>query len=311
MKSETFSFKDRKGVNIFVYKWVPKTKPKAVVQIFHGMAEHSLRYERFAKALTDKGYIVYSNDHRGHGKTAGSVINLGDLGAKDGLNLLVQDEYELTQSIKSEFPKLTYFIFSHSMGSFLAQEYITRYGREIDGVILAGSAGPYGPILYMGIIISFFIKLFKGNLHYGRFLYRLTFGAYNKSFMPLRTKYDWISRDPVEVDKYKNDPYCGFYLTDQFFFDFYSFLSHLHKKEKLENIPKKLPVFIISGSMDPVSNKTLLIQKLLEIYHDYSIRKVDYKFYAGARHELLNETNRNEVTEDIINWLEKTRKEMK
>jgi alpha-beta hydrolase superfamily lysophospholipase len=311
MKSETFKFKDQKGTNIFVYQWVPKAKPKGVVQIFHGMAEHSFRYERFAKALTDKGYIVYSSDYRGHGKTAGSVINLGSLGTRDGLNLLVQDEYELMQLIKKDFPKLPYYIFSHSMGSFLAQEYISRYGKEIDGVILSGSAGPYGPILYLGMFFSFILKTIKGNLHYSRFLYLLTFGSYNASFLPLRTKYDWLSRDTAEVDKYKNDPYCGFYFTDLFFYDFYTFLNNLHKQEKLDKIPKKLPIFIIAGQMDPVSNKTLTLQKLLDIYSDNSIRNVEYKFYPGARHELLNETNRGEITEDIINWLEKNRKESK
>ena len=304
MQSEPFTFRDPEGIEIFVYKWLPGNmlKAKAVVQIAHGMAETGARYERFAKALTEAGYIVYANDHRGHGRTAKNLTIVGYMG-KDGFNWAVKDLHQLTQLIKEENAGLPIFLLGHSMGSFLTQQYIYRYGSGLKGALLSGTSGNKGFILNIGIVLAKLTMIFKGAERASPLLNAMSFGSYNDQFKPNRTQFDWLSRDNAEVDKYVSDPFCGTLFSAGFFYDLFRGLKDIHRIQNQQKIPKNLPLYLFSGSMDPVGNYTKSVVQLIQTYQILKLSDVVYKFYSGGRHEMLNEINRDEVTQNIIGWL--------
>ncbi|WP_232695878.1 alpha/beta hydrolase [Brevibacillus daliensis] len=306
MREQTMNMTDEDGVDIFVYHWSPEEEVeiKGIVQIAHGMAETAARYERFARYLTDAGYVVLVNDHRGHGKTAGQVENLGYLG-EDGFNWMVRAMAQVSHLIHEEYPGQPIYLFAHSMGSFLGQQFIYEYPKLIDGVILSGSNGKRGPELLAGIILSSLIAKVKGDKFRSKLVDELAFGSFNRHIVTPRTPFDWLSRDSKEVDKYVKDPYCGSLSTVSFYRDFFIMLRDIHKPENMSHIPRELPVFIISGDEDPVGDRGQGIKRLVRMYNDLGMTQVSYKLYTGGRHELLNETNRLEVMNDCLEWLNK------
>jgi alpha-beta hydrolase superfamily lysophospholipase len=304
MKTEMLSFKDLEGKNISYYKWSPENDEyKGVIQIAHGLSETAARYERFAKWLTEAGYIVYANDHRGHGKTAGSVDNLGYAGV-DGFNWMIKDMKQLNDIAREENAGKPLFLFGHSMGSFLAQRYITLHGEELKGVILSGTSGKQGMVLNVGIFLAkrgikkWGAKAKANNIN------NLTFGGYNKPFKPSRTSFDWLSRDNAEVDKYISDSYCGTVPTYGFFNDLFAALKTLHRRVTMDKIPRELPIYLFSGEKDPVGGSTKSVLSLIKLYKKIGVKDVSYKFYVEGRHEMLNEINRDEVMQDNLKWLE-------
>lgn len=298
----SFFINGNDGHKIFVYCWNNVSEPKAVVQIFHGMAEHAGRYKRLAEYLNTKGFIVYANDHRGHGKTAGTIEDLGYIG-EDGFNRIVEDQHIIKEVIKEKYSELPIFVLGHSFGSFVAQEYITRYGDEIQGVILSGSALMKGIDVTLGKFIatiekSIFVDKKKSNL-----MDKLSFGSYNKKIKDSKLQFEWLSTDLEEVKKYDDDPLCGTVFTTGFFYNFFTGLSKLYKKDKLDKIPRKLPIFILSGDEDPVGKYGKLVRKLYDLYNNLGIEDVTMKLYKDGRHEMINETNRQEVYKDILSWI--------
>lgn len=305
MKSSTFEFKDNEGYSLFTYLWEPDDNmtKKGIIQVIHGLAEHAKRYERFAKEATDKGFIVVADDHRGHGKTAKNDEELGYLGEKNGFQMMVEDEYILTKLMKEKYPSMPYFILGHSMGSFILQRYIEEYGKELNGAILSGSAGPNPMLLYPGKFIARIAMLINGPKKKSKFLNNLSFGSYNSAFKPNRTDFDWLSRDEKEVDKYIEDKCCGFVCSTSLYYFLTKGMIEMHKKHNLNLIPKSLPIIILSGSKDPVGAKT--VPNLYKIYLKLGLTDVELKIYDNARHEILNEINREEVTRDIIGWIQR------
>lgn len=305
MKDSHFTFNTKDGTEIFISKWTMDnaSRPKGIIQIAHGMAEHVLRYEGFAKVLTEEGYVVYGNDHRGHGRTAGSTENIGYLADDNGWDLVVEDMHELTNIIKEENPETPIFLFGHSMGSFLSRTYIQRYGNEINGVILSGTGGNNGLLGKVGILVAKGEMKRKGKRTKSKRMDKLSFGSFNKAFSPNRTSFDWLSRDNKEVDKYIEDPLCGEVFTAGFFYDMLRGLKDLNKRENIEKTPKDLPIYIISGDKDPVGKNAKGVLQAYNSYVKVGIEDVEYKFYKGARHEILNETNKEEVYKDVIYWL--------
>ncbi len=309
MKCDTFTYKAADGTRIFAYRWAPGSKDniKAALQIAHGMAEHGARYERFAGELVKAGYAVYVNDHRGHGKTAGSLENVGFFAEVEGWNKVVDDMHVLTAIIKKENPKVPVFLLGHSMGSFLSRNYAMLHGGDIKGLILSGTAGDPGLLGKVGLFVAKREAARKGKKTKSPLLDKLSFGAYNKAFKPNRTKFDWLSRDNAEVDKYVADPYCGDVFSAGFFCDLVSGLAFISDNGNVAKIPRELPIYLFSGSMDPVGAKT---KGVLQVYNSLvkaGIRDVTYKFYQDGRHEMLNETNRDEVFKDVIAWLNQHR----
>lgn len=301
-KENSLFIKGNDGHKVFVYYWDNVSEPKGVIHIFHGMAEHAGRYKRLAEYLNTKGFIVYANDHRGHGKTTGTIEELGYIG-EDGFNRIVEDQHIIKEVIKEKYPELPIFVLGHSFGSFIAQEYITRYGGEIQGVILSGSALMKGIDVTLGKFIATIEKSIFGDKKKSNLMDRLSFGSYNKKIKDSKSQFEWLSTDLEEVKKYDDDPFCGTVFTTGFFYNFFKGLSKLYKKDRLDKIPKKIPIFILAGDEDPVGRYGKSVRKLHDLYIDTGIEDVTMKLYKGGRHEMINELNREDVYEDILGWI--------
>jgi len=311
LKSSTFTFTDQDGIEIFVYKWEPDIEPKAVVQIVHGLAEHAKRYTRVAEYLCKEGYICYAHDARGHGRTAGDLTeatlagNAGVLGL-NGWRGAVNDIHELSMIIKKANPNLQLFLIGHSWGAMLSQDYIQEWGHEINGCILSGTNGEVNMSLTKDgkIIIEEEMKK-RGITEPSQKLNDLNFKSNNRDWEKEEeaTGFEWLSRDKTEVQKYVDDPWCGFISPASLWMEFRYGMEKIYDLENEQKISKDLPIFIIAGSLDPIGNKTIGLKALINRFEKYGIKDVTYKFYQDARHELFNETNREEVLSDVINWL--------
>jgi len=302
MKSESFTFKTSDGTNIFTYKWMPEeaSSIRGIVQIAHGMAEHAGRYERFAEVLTKAEYAVYANDHRGHGKTAGSQEEIGYFADENGWGKAVEDMHTLTGIVKKENPNKPLFLFGHSMGSFLSRHYSMLYANELSGLILSGTGGDPGVIGKIGLFIAKVNAKFYGKKAKSEIMNKLSFSSFNGAFKPNRTDYDWLSRDSAEVDKYIKDPWCGAVFTAGFFCDMLEGIGYINKKENIAKIPENLPIYIFSGTKDPVGANTKGVIRVYKAFKKADIIDLEIKFYEDGRHEMLNEINRDEVFRDVI-----------
>lgn len=276
---------------------------KGIVQIAHGMAEHAPRYADFAQYLNEAGYAVYANDHRGHGRSAGSEEEQGYLGGKNGFDSLVEDMAHLSQIIRSIHPGVPLFLFGHSMGSFASQRFLMDYPDLIDGLILSGSNGKQGVVLSFGRLIAGIERALRGDHAKSNLLNSLSFGAYNKKFAPNRTPYDWLSRDETSVDRYIADPWCGAIFPTSFFTGFFDSLLYIENPKHFHKIPVSVPIIILSGDQDPVGSFGKGVTELYERYRSVGVLDVSMKLYTDARHEILNELNRDEVMQDIVDFL--------
>lgn len=303
MIRKSLTFRAADDVEIFVYQWFPEDKIKAAVNIIHGMAETAARYERFAGALTENGYAVYAADQRGHGRTVRDPQLVGKTGT-DALNKMLTDIHRLSGIIREENPEVPLFLFGHSMGSFLAQGYIARWGGGLQGAILSGAAGPADFLTLIGQLVARLEMLRKGEKGESRLLYNLSFGSFNKQFHPVRTAFDWLSRDNEEVDKYIADPFCDGIFPAAFFYDLFKFWRRIHRPAELKKVPVDLPLYFFSGTKDPVGNNARGVRRLIEKYKQSGIKDLNFNFYEDGRHEMLNEVNRDIVAADIIRWLD-------
>ncbi|MFC9664931.1 alpha/beta hydrolase [Nocardia sp. NPDC127606] len=280
-----FTFPSSDGTTIHVRSWLPtETEPRGVVQIAHGMGEHSDRYGHLAERLADLGFAVYADDHRGHGLSMGAVP--GDLGP-DGWNLLVADEVALTEILRERHPGLPVTLIGHSLGSFAVQQYLLDHSGLVDEVVLSGTTavdGLFGEIAAAGgDLIAFF----------------------NAEFQPTRTDADWISRDEAQVDAYNADPWCGFAIDEA-----NMGLLAANAQTRLSDpstVRADLPIYVMVGDKDPLNNKLRLSDLLVQRYRDAGLADLTYQVYADARHEVLNETNRDEVEADLLAWLTRAR----
>lgn len=305
MQETTFRLTTHDNQEIHTYCWRPDpdcASRELIVQISHGMAEHALRYRRFAEALTSEGFTVYANDHRGHGLTAKSKEDLGYTG-EDGFTSMVADMNTLSRHLKNQHPEMKLVVFGHSMGSFLTRLYMAKHAKGVDGVVLCGSNGAKEPLIGVGVFLAKREVRRFGERKRSTFLNNLLFGGYNKRFKPERTPSDWLSRDEQEVQKYIDDEYCGNVHTASFFRDMFEAVKMTGRPCVWESTPKDLPVLIISGSHDPLGKFGKGALRLYQLFLSYGFQDVTCKIYPEARHELLNEINRDEVTQDVVRWL--------
>ena len=268
------------------------------MQIAHGLGEHCLRYERLATALTGAGYVVTASDHRGHGPNC-PPADLGYFADSEGWRACLDDLAAVAAQARADFPGLPQVFMAHSMGSFMGQTYIAEHGSELAAAVLSGTSGPPPAILGLGKLVAKFERWRLGPRGKSPAIQALLFGELNKPFKPARTDFDWLSRDNAEVDKYVADPLCGFEVTNQLAIDLVGALGGLASPETAARIPKTLQIYIFSDARDPVGAK---IQGLIDVYKAAGL-KVTAKIYPDARHETLNETNRDEVTADLLGWL--------
>jgi alpha-beta hydrolase superfamily lysophospholipase len=283
------------------------------------MSEHSLRYERLAQRLTAEGIEVWAADMRGHGRTAADNINdpgkgglQGHCADRDSFNRVTRDIDAVNRVILKERPGIPLFLMGHSWGSFLVQNYIETLGGchpgaadgvRLSGCILSGTRGPGGIKIAFGLPFMTMLAFFKGIRKGSRLAKAMADGAYNKPFRPNRTGYDWLSRDEKEVDAYINDPFCGNLCSTGFYRDLMRLLSCIHRPEAMQNIRQDLPIYVFSGSSDPVGEMGESTTELVNLYRALKIKDLEFVLYPDARHETLNETNREEVTESLLSWL--------
>lgn len=303
---EEFLFYSKDNSKIYCTKYIPKEKLKGVVQIIHGMGENSSRYEHVALELFKNGYGVYMHDHRGHGRTAAVKENLGHLGDGDVFLKMVYDMKEVTDIIKRQLGEVPIFLLGHSMGSFLSQKYISLFGKELKGVLLTGTDGKKGRILDVGISISRKEIKKHGKKYKSKKLNRISFLNCHIAFIPNRTKFDWLTRDTKEVDKFIDDDLLGFSYDNLFYYYFFKGLKDIHKKSVMNKIPKNLPIYIFGGSKDPIGRNGRGIVSLYNMYKKIGIKNVTCKIYENGRHEILNEKNKDYVIEDMIMWINRS-----
>jgi alpha-beta hydrolase superfamily lysophospholipase len=303
-----YSIPSKTGIgNVYARCWVPADGVKAVLQIAHGMAEHGERYEDFAKYLCEKGIALFINDHLGHGKSVKSDDDLGYFGDNNGWNILVEDQKVITDLIKREFPDTPIVFFGHSMGSFIAREYVRRYGKDesLKAAVFCGTSGK-NPASAIAIKLANAIAKIKGTKHHSKFIDKMAFGPYNAK-TENRTPFDWLSRDQFQVDKYVADKYCGFLFTAYGYRDLTSLLGFVSGKKWFESLDKELPVLIISGAMDPVGNFGKGIDQVCEKLEAAGKKNFKKILYPDGRHEILNESALfDKVCEDVIEWIEET-----
>lgn len=277
--------------------WEPKGEVKAVVQILHGMAEHIDRYGRMALALNARGYAVAGHNHRGHGANA---EKLGFFAKERGWDAVIEDAHEVTLALKKRYPGKKLVLLGHSMGSFAAREYALRYGRELDGLVLSGT-GYYPAALAMAGKMA---ALLSPKDKPAKLVDKLAFSGNNKPFRPARTPCDWLSRDEKEVDRYIADPLCGFLFTGQAYRDFFGGLMKLADEKRLAAMPKGLPVYFMSGEKDPVGQMGAGVKTVAEQFRRAGMMNIAVRLYPDARHELFNELNRDQATEELADWLD-------
>jgi alpha-beta hydrolase superfamily lysophospholipase len=272
------------GVSITAYRWDPSGPPAGVVQLTHGMGEHALRYGELAGVLNARGLVVYGQDHRGHGATASSEADYGVLGS-DGWTELVADIGRLTDLIRSEYPDLPLILLGHSMGSFAVQQYLVDHSDRVSAAVLTGTAAI--DLLAPGLDLDAAIDL----------------SAFNAAFQPARTDYDWLSRDDEQVDAYVADPKCGFGLDVPSGKSMFLSAARPADPAELAKVRSDLPLYLAVGGADPVNGGLALFTPLVERYRAAGLTDVTVRVYPEARHEILNETNRDEVYADLVGWI--------
>lgn len=278
-----FHFTGADGLQIACARWNNRKSGRGVIQIAHGMGEHMGRYQSLIEALVRAGLIVYSNDHRGHGKTARSRKELGDFGP-GGFKLLVEDLVRLSEIAKRENAGQELILFGHSMGSFAAQQYILDHSRLIDGLVLSGSGALDG------------LAQIAKSAQPGE-------NCLNAAFAPARTPFDWLSRDPAIADAFMRDPLCFGSLQPKSMESFLAASSQLADPCRLNGIRRDLPIYLLSGSDDPVGQQLKGVKVLMERYRQAGLSNISHHFYTGGRHEMLNEVNSDEVRTNLLLWI--------
>ncbi|TQV70694.1 alpha/beta hydrolase [Exilibacterium tricleocarpae] len=290
------------NIKLFLRTWRPHDQSKAVVHIVHGLSEHSRRYGALAEFLNTHGYTVVAHDQRGHGRTAGTGT-IGLFANTGGWQKVVDDVGRVQRHIGQVFPSQAVFLLGHSMGSYVSQAYLIRGDNNgLAGCILSGSNFGTPALFRLLRLIARLESWRQGIDGRSKLINLLSFGAFNKAFKPNRTNFDWLSRDPQQVDKYINDPLCGQLSTNQLWVDLMAGLIEITRVQNLKKIPAQLPVFIIGGERDPVSagGRLTLLKNTL---NKAGLQQVTLKLYPQARHEIFNETNRQQVYEDLLAWI--------
>lgn len=311
MQTERFTQKMSDGAEIAVNRWIPDEEEsiKALVVLSHGMLEHSLRYDRVGSIFAEKGFLLSGHDHRGHGKTAQLAESngtgcFGKLADKDGFNRVTDDLLEIVDELKKDYPGKKVILLSHSFGSFVAQNYIEKYGDTVDGAVLIGSSGPMR-IAGVGHAFASLVCAFFGTSYRSRFIQHTAFANYNAHIKNPESAFDWLCTNRENLMMYANDSWCGGTSCASFFRDMTGGLCQIHRKRSIREIPKDLPLLFLYGAEDPVGAYGKSLEKLMALYASCGVNNAELRRYEGDRHELLNEKNSDKIISDIFDWIEK------
>jgi alpha-beta hydrolase superfamily lysophospholipase len=268
------------------------------------MIEHIERYEAFALYLNSLNILVTGNDHLGHGGSISSKDDYGYFADENGNDALLKDMHHLAKITRGQYPDIPYFLLGHSMGSFYARQYVCIYGDELDGAVIMGTGFQALPIIRFGKTLCRCLAAVKGWHYRSRLVEAAAFGSYNQRFQPARTTRDWLTKDTAIVDAYLADERCTFLFTLNAYYNMFCGLERLHDKRFLAQAPQSLPLFFVSGTDDPVGEYTKGVLRAVDSCRMVGMKKIELKLYPGDRHELLNETDKQEVYQDIVRWME-------
>lgn len=293
------------GLELVGYEWAPEGQPKAILQIIHGMAEHGKRYASVGEHFAAQGWLVHAHDQRGHGQSVDTRRPLGHMADDDSFQRSVEDAHRINRSLREEHPGVPVVVMGHSMGSFHTQALLYTWPEDGDAFVLSGSNGKPPFLAMLGRGVARLERRRLGHNNASALLTKLSFGDFNKGFEG-RTTHDWLSRDNAEVDAYIADPACGQDMTTQVWVDLLDGLFDIARPENIGRIPKDKPLYIFAGDADPVGDKGKGIHSLASAYRRAGLGNVDVKLYPSGRHEMLNETNRDEVIDDLLRWCTET-----
>lgn len=305
MKKEEFYFESRDGVSrIHAVRYTPDNgEIKGVFQIVHGMAEYIERYEDLAEYMTERGFVVTGDDHLGHGKTVPEGGDFGYFCEQDPATVVVRDVHRLKKMTQELYPGIPYILLGHSMGSFIARNYISRYGSGITAAVIMGTGMQTKALIAVSKFIIGSQKLFCGSKHPSKLLNNIAFGSYNKRIKNLRTEFDWLSVNSENVDKYIADPLCGRLFTVNGFKTLAELNGRLLDKKNVDMVPDDLPILLVAGAEDPVGSYGKGVEQTRDSLKNSGVKDITMKLYPGLRHEILNEDEREQVKEDIYNWI--------
>ncbi|WP_408069812.1 alpha/beta fold hydrolase [Butyrivibrio sp. JL13D10] len=307
-RKEELTYKSRdRETTIHAIRWIPDEKPIAILQIIHGMQEYIDRYDEFANYLANNGIMVMGNDHLGHGDSVSTRVPYGYFCKNDPATVILRDAHRLKKMTQEEYPGIPVVLLGHSFGSFVAREYLTRYGTGIQGAIIQGT-GWQGPgTIKTGKTLCAILGAFFGEKHRSNFMNNMAFKSYNSRISSPKSKFDWLSHNEESVKKYENDPKDNFVFTINGFETLFELLSRVQDTGKMEDIPKKLPILLTAGKEDPVGEYGKSVEHLYGIWKDQiGLQNLEIKLYDGMRHELQQEIGREKVFSDQLEWIKKT-----
>lgn len=306
---ETFQFLSKDGkTKIHAVKWIPENgRIHAVMQISHGMVEYIERYGEFACYLARRGFLVVGHDHLGHGASVSGESEWGYFAEKEPSATVVADIYQVTRIIRNQYPDCPYFILGHSMGSFLLRRYLTLHSEDITGAVICGTGSQPDAAVIFGMAVCSLIKIFRGGHYRSRFITSVSFGKPYAEFdkTGAEPEKSWLSKNVESVQAYYKDPRCTFVFTLNGYYGLFSTIRYANQMKYVRKIRSSLPVFFISGQDDPVGNFGEGVRKVYAQYRQAGIRDVKMKLYKNDRHEILQETDREQVFEDICQWCKK------
>ena len=289
---------------LHVMQWQPDDgNSRAVLQVVHGIAEHIARYDAFARFMADNGFTVIGNSHLGHGLSAPDETCRGVFAEDNGWHTAICDMHGLYEKTHGQNPRLPYFMLGHSMGSFMTRTFLIRYPELLTGCILSGTGQQSGILVGTGRIAAGIEKKLNGTAKPSDRLNRLSFGAYNRRIPNNQTPYDWLSRDSETVLRYESDKACGFAPSAGMFSDMLGGIQFIGKKKNISKMRKALPILFISGDQDPVGDYGKGTKKVYDLFTEVGLTDLSFNLYEGARHEVLNEINRLEIYDDVLQWI--------
>lgn len=297
----SFTYPSTDGItNIHAIEWKPEGDIKAILQISHGMVEFIDRYDRFANFLTGYGFLVVGNDHLGHGESVIDDSKHGYFGS-NGNECVIEDMHTLHAMTSVRYPDVPYFMLGHSMGSFLVRQYIEMYGSSLAGAIIMGTGYQSNATLKMVEGLCIALAQTHGWEYRSPLLYKMALGSYNKAFEPARTRNDWLTKDETIVDIYNGHPWNNFRFTLNGYYHMFKGIEYANTH--VNDVPIYLPILFVSGKDDPVGNFGLGVKKVYDSFKKAGIDDVSLRLYENDRHELLNETNHDQIDFDLLEWL--------
>lgn len=305
IKKEDFYFDSRDGQHkLHAIRWIPETeKPVCILQIVHGMTEYVDRYDEFARYMAERGILVVGDDHLGHGKSVREGEPRGYFCKHDAPTVLVRDEHRLKKLMQKKYTDVPYIMLGHSMGSFITRNYLIKYGKGIDGVIIMGTGMQPKSVLLSGIALSTIQGIIFGGDHVCKFIDKVSFGSYNERIELGKDPGNWLSKNEENLAKYAGDPLCNFTFTANGFQTLFRLIYNLHDREKLKKMPANLPVIFLSGKEDPVGDYGKAVEQVYRSFREIGMENVQIKLYPNDRHEILNELDREDVFGDIYRWI--------